>query len=231
MKKSILALSSVLLFAVTGLLAGETTLISLKGNDPNFNKVFRGGVNAKFKSITADGLVVKGNGPIYTSAIEKNIDPNASYELTIKIKYNGNRSGISFGGGFMTNVGSSHVFCQPETLTELAADFTKGDNEIIVKDASKWKTGRFMVAFDAKEDASDLPNRKLTKVGITTITITIWFATKVSLMTSRKSPASTTCFCVLHGRTSNQRKVNLIGNLSMNKSKNGLHIMLKYRYQ
>lgn len=169
MKKSILALSSVLLFAVTGLLAGETTLISLKGNDPNFNKVFRGGVNAKFKSITADGLVVKGNGPIYTSAIEKNIDPNASYELTIKIKYNGNRSGISFGGGFMTNVGSSHVFCQPETLTELAADFTKGDNEIIVKDASKWKTGRFMVAFDAKEDASDLPNRKLTKVGITKV--------------------------------------------------------------
>ncbi|MBE6405669.1 MAG: hypothetical protein E7040_06580 [Lentisphaerae bacterium] len=167
MKKSIIALSSALLFTVSGLIAGEVSMISLKGNDPNFTKIFRGGVRAK--EVTADGFIIKGNGPVYTYNTEKAIDPNAGYELTIKVKYVGKKKGITFGGGFMTNVGSSQVFCHPETITELAEDFTKGDNELIVKDASKWKKGRFMVAFDAKDDASDLPNRKLTRAGIVDI--------------------------------------------------------------
>ena len=167
MKKSIIALSSALLFAASGLMAGEVSMISLKGNDQNFLKVFRGGVRAK--AVTEEGFIIKGNGPVYSYNTEKAIDPNASYELTIKVKYVGKKKGISFGGGFMTNVGSGHVFCKPETVTELAEDFTKGDNELIVKDASQWKKGNFMVAFDAKDDASDLPNKKLTKAGIVDI--------------------------------------------------------------
>ena len=67
MKKSILALSSALLFAVTGLSAAETTLVSLKGNDANFNKVVRGGVKAR--ELTAEGLVIKANGPVYSTYI------------------------------------------------------------------------------------------------------------------------------------------------------------------
>ena len=91
MKKSIIALSGALLFTVSGLIAGEVSMISLKGNDPNFTKIFRGGVRAK--EVTADGFIIKGNGPVYTYNTEKAIDPNASYELTIKVKYVGKKKG------------------------------------------------------------------------------------------------------------------------------------------
>ena len=55
-----------------------------------------------------------------------------------------------------------HVNASPETLTELAEPLVRGGKSIFVKDASKWsfpEKGK-IVAFGAKKDLSDLPNRK-----------------------------------------------------------------------
>ena len=164
MKKAFIAFGGAIFFLTTGLFAEEETILSLKGNDPEFTRIFRGGV--KEKTVNEEGLIVKANGPVYSYNTVPEIDPKAAYELVIKVKYNGNKKGISFGGGFITNVASPQVFCYPNTLTELASDFSRGDNELIVKDASTWKTGNYLVAFEAKEDASDLPNTKLTRPGI-----------------------------------------------------------------
>ena len=47
------------------------------------------------------------------------------------------------------------------TLTELAAPAKKGDRIIKLKDASKWQKRPSNIAFHAKADESDLPNRDL----------------------------------------------------------------------
>ena len=57
----------------------------------------------------------------------------------------------------------AHIFPIKTTETELAADAKKGDKTLKIKDASQWqdiplKRGT-MVAFNVKEDLSDLPNR------------------------------------------------------------------------
>ena len=49
-----------------------------------------------------------------------------------------------------------------DTFTQLAKDVKKGDKTIVVKNASKWKTLKHLViAYNAKEDFSDLPNRQI----------------------------------------------------------------------
>ena len=60
----------------------------------------------------------------------------------------------------------AHVNPIKTTETELAADAKKGDKTLKIKDASQWqdlplKRG-VMVAFNVKEDLSDLPNRTVT---------------------------------------------------------------------
>ena len=57
----------------------------------------------------------------------------------------------------------AHIFPIKTTETELAADVKKGDKTLKIKDASQWqnlplKRGT-MVAFNVREDLSDLPNR------------------------------------------------------------------------
>ena len=51
----------------------------------------------------------------------------------------------------------------PETATVLAADAKEGDTTLKIKDGAKWTNSRkdTVVAFGAKEDYSDLPNKNL----------------------------------------------------------------------
>jgi len=54
------------------------------------------------------------------------------------------------------------------TATTLAKACKKGDKILVIKANKKWKKGRYAIAFNAKDDFSDLPNReivyKITKV-------------------------------------------------------------------
>ena len=62
----------------------------------------------------------------------------------------------------------AHIFGFKETETELAAATTKFDRTIKLKDGSRWQKPEYrrgvMVAFDAKEDNSDLPNRRISSL-------------------------------------------------------------------
>ena len=63
----------------------------------------------------------------------------------------------------------SYIFGFKETETELAASTKKSDRVIKLKDGSRWqkpeyRRGVVVVAFNAKEDGSDLPNHRLRPV-------------------------------------------------------------------
>ena len=62
----------------------------------------------------------------------------------------------------------AHIFGYKETETELAAPTKKTDRVFKIKDAAKWQEPKYrrgvMVAFDVKEDNSDLPNRRITSL-------------------------------------------------------------------
>ncbi len=58
----------------------------------------------------------------------------------------------------------------PQTETTLAAECNAEASVIKVKDASKWKSGKFLfIAFGASDDYADLPNRNLSMAGIAKI--------------------------------------------------------------
>lgn len=95
------------------------------------------------------------------------VDPDATYTLSgefrsssdveVKPIYFGFRPIDEKGRGILPQ----HVNIVAGTqLTELAADAKKGDTKLRLKDASSWKNDQSysLVAFDAREDLSDLPN-------------------------------------------------------------------------
>jgi hypothetical protein len=47
------------------------------------------------------------------------------------------------------------------SATTLAAACKKGDKKIVIKANKKWKRGRYAIAFNVKDDFSDLPNREI----------------------------------------------------------------------
>ena len=62
----------------------------------------------------------------------------------------------------------AHLFGYKETETELAAPTKKTDRVFKIKDAAKWQDPKYrrgvMVAFNVKEDNSDLPNRRVSSL-------------------------------------------------------------------
>ena len=62
----------------------------------------------------------------------------------------------------------ANIFGHKGTETELAAPVKKGDRVLKLKDGSRWQTPEFrrgtMVAFGAKADSSDLPNRRISSL-------------------------------------------------------------------
>ncbi len=62
------------------------------------------------------------------------------------------------------------VFCLPDTDTVLAADAAKGATQIKIKNGASWIKAKYAcVAFNTKKDLSDLPNRDLSKLGISAL--------------------------------------------------------------
>ena len=92
------------------------------------------------------------------------VDPEAEYEIsgTFRSPADQPKPG-NFEGGFILvdddgNSLPSYLYSNdPRSLTELAADVNPGDKVVKIKKAPQWKGG--FIAFNAREDLSDLPNR------------------------------------------------------------------------
>ncbi|MFA6715466.1 MAG: glycosyl hydrolase family 98 C-terminal domain-containing protein [Victivallaceae bacterium] len=92
------------------------------------------------------------------------IDPEKYYVTSVRVKALNDKPSYAYlgiapftkEGAFIT---SSTVSGIAGTLTRLAASCQPGDTVIKIADGSKWKKGgKFIMAFNAKEDESDLPN-------------------------------------------------------------------------
>lgn len=91
------------------------------------------------------------------------IDPDAEYEISGTFRSPAKQLKVrNFECGFiMIDEEGKQIPCtsysnHPESITTLAADVKVGDKIIKIKKAPRW-TGKF-IAFDVKEDLSDLPN-------------------------------------------------------------------------
>lgn len=91
------------------------------------------------------------------------VDLKKEYTVSFQVKAEGGTPVMQFGFRCFTAdnkiIESSHVLEQKGTFTTLTEKAAKGSKILKVKDASKWKPFSFLaLAFNAKEDFSDLPN-------------------------------------------------------------------------
>ena len=88
------------------------------------------------------------------------IDPDGTYKVSAKIT--ANKAAQVLIGVIPVGKQGYEIFYRnsngalKNTLTELAEPLTKGSTTVVLKDNPAWKAG--WIAFNAKEDMSDLPN-------------------------------------------------------------------------
>lgn len=118
----------------------------------------------------SDILVVKGAASLYSAETLK-LDPTKKYKLSGEFRL---RSGtpVQVRLGYLPlgqknrGIYPLYVNVVPDTETEIAASARRGGKTITVKDASKWKNtnASCFIAFNAKDDYSDLPNHSVIKI-------------------------------------------------------------------
>jgi hypothetical protein len=96
------------------------------------------------------------------------VDPEKKYKVSVKLKQLGEVPTQAYIGFIPYDAknraidpkhGSNNI---KESMTTLAGAVAKGAKTVTVKDASKWKKGpHHYVAFNVKEDLSDIPNFKV----------------------------------------------------------------------
>jgi hypothetical protein len=120
----------------------------------------------KIETVDIDGekvFVVNKNGTYTLNKIK--VKAGKKYAISVKLKQlEGKNSSVLIGfipytaGGAV--IKPQHGYNNTKgSFTVLTAAAAKGDKSITVKDASKWKTGKYFVAaFNAKQNKSDMPN-------------------------------------------------------------------------
>ena len=123
--------------------------------------------------VTAGTVAEEGNAGVLTLNAKANransrqtfeVDPEATYKISAKISADNKFSQILI-GIIPVSKNNYDMFYRnsagavKNTFTELAEDVVKGTNKIVLKDNPAWKAG--WLAFNAKEDMSDLPNFQL----------------------------------------------------------------------
>ena len=114
---------------------------------------------------TADALSIKGKSVIVYSKKAVKVDPSVKYRLSMDVRCPGEPVRSLFIGfvPFAKNgrlITSASINTYANSGTELAEDAKAGDTVLKLKDAQKWlkTTQNSGIAFDVKDDFSDLPN-------------------------------------------------------------------------
>lgn len=123
----------------------------------------------KYPSVqkTDSGLLIKGK--VLLSSQKITIDPAKTYTVNFEAtskQPDGKPSWVLVGfdvyGKDGKQITSAHVGALKGTLTSVVEDAAKGATVLKVKDASKYRKPSAVIALDAKEDFSDLPNYNIT---------------------------------------------------------------------
>ena len=114
---------------------------------------------------TADALTIKGKSVIVYSRKAVKVDPAKKYRLSMDVRYPGEPVNSLFTGfvPFAKNgrlITSASINTYANSGTELAEDAKAGDTVLKLKNAQKWlnSTPSSGIAFNVKDDFSDLPN-------------------------------------------------------------------------
>lgn len=98
------------------------------------------------------------------------VDPAKKYRVSVKLKQSGDKPALVYIGFIPYDAKGRIIFpwyvnSIKGSATVLAADAAKGAKSITVKDAAAWKKGKYdFVAFNTKDDMSDMPNRETEKI-------------------------------------------------------------------
>ncbi|MCF6176783.1 MAG: hypothetical protein L3J71_13575 [Victivallaceae bacterium] len=127
------------------------------------------------KIINLDGKKVFATTPksyiTYSLKQKIKIDPAKKYRVSAKVKQLGDKPAYLYIGFIPYDaqgrvIDPKHGFNNIKgSMTSLSSNAAKGAKSITVKDASKWQKGsHFYVAFNVKEDLSDIPNFNLSEM-------------------------------------------------------------------
>ena len=131
--------------------------------------------NPRITSVKDGVATIINGGPVIGSKIIT-VDPAKKYQISAQFKSTGKKPIVYLGyvplNEKKQQIDAITVNAIANTTTTLAKAAKKGDKVIYVTDASKWsnKDAYGYVAFDAKKDFSDLPNKNvknIAKGGIT----------------------------------------------------------------
>jgi hypothetical protein len=153
-----------------GLVAGEETLLKWDADAKALQKEWAG----KIKYETVDGKLsaLVDSKSYITSKKFIPVEAGKKYTLTGSFKSLGENLSRTYYGFICYDKNKKHVITLNSNVvldsgTTLAEECKKGDKTLVIKANNKWKAG-YAIAFNAKDDFSDLPNRevayKITKV-------------------------------------------------------------------
>ncbi len=150
-------------FMANGLLAGEETLLKWDADAKVLQKEWTGKINYE----TVDGKLsaVVDNKSGITSKKLIPVETGKKYVLSGSFKSLGESLSKVYLGFLCYDkkkkaIQTYHSNVILDSGTELAQECKKGDKALVIKANNKWKPG-YYVAFDTKDDFSDLPNRAI----------------------------------------------------------------------
>lgn len=148
------------LFMANGLVAGEENLVKWGADAKALTQEWSG--NIKYEELDGKFCGVVDNKGYITSKKFFPVEPGKKYTLSGTFKSLGDETSVVY-YGFMTydkkkrliNPYDSNIVSGSETT--LAQECKAGDKTIVIKANKKWQAGH-VIAFNAKDDFSDLPN-------------------------------------------------------------------------
>jgi hypothetical protein len=151
------------LFMSSGLIAGEEVLFKWGADAQTLKKEWNGKI--KYEDIDGKLCGVVDNKNTITTKKFIPVKAGKKYTLSGSFKSLGNETSRGY-YGFITydkkkrHIATINANTIPGSATTLARDCKKGDKTVLVKANKKWKINN-AVAFNAKDDFSDLPNYEI----------------------------------------------------------------------
>ena len=151
-------------FMASGMLAGEETLVKWGADAEALKKEWSGKI--KYETIDGKLSAVVDNRAYILSKTFIPVESGKKYILSGSFKSTGKAlSKVYYGFKCFDkkkrHIATYHSNAMLGTDTTLAQECKKGDKSIVIVKAKKMWTKNYAVAFNAKDDFSDLPNREI----------------------------------------------------------------------
>ena len=151
-------------FMASGLIAGEESLVKWSEDAEGMAKELSGKIKYEQLDGKLAGVVDNKKNIVTTRLIP--VEAGKKYILSGTFKSLGEAPSKVFFGFICYDknkrqIHPLHSNIILDSVTSLASASKKGDKTLVLKANDKWKKGGYAVAFNVKDDFSDLPNREI----------------------------------------------------------------------